>query len=132
MARRMSRKRVRWNLEGFQDIRYLPGVERQVATKVWQARRDAEASVPGGYDSGTEDGGDRVRGYVVTTGVPSIQAEAADHVLQRALAALKEGSQDPGSELVEYVTLKGKVRRVTKAQADAWMRSRSVHDSTGR
>lgn len=123
-TRGLSRKRIRWNLDGFQDIRYLPGVERQVAAKVWQVRRDADGQNWGQYESGTEDGGDRVRGFVVTADFAAIQDEASSHVLQRSLAALQDGPQDPGAALVEYVTRSGKVRTVTKAQADAWTRSR--------
>jgi hypothetical protein len=136
MARRrsgggISKKKVKWHLRAFADIRYLPPVEREVAKKVWQVRMPADAHGQGSYESGTEDGGDRVRGYVVTRDGAAIRAEAADHVLQRALAALKTGPQDPGPELVEYITLKGDVRRVSRAQAEAWKRSRSVHNERG-
>lgn len=124
MARRISKRRVRWNLQGFEDIRKLPAVERQIATKVWQVRENAEAGDWGNYDSGTEDGGDRVRGYVVTADFAAMQDEASNHTLQRALATLQDGPQEPGAGLVQYVTRSGKVRTVSQAQADAWMRSR--------
>ena len=124
MARRMSKRRIRWNVPGFQDVRHLPGVERVIAQKVWAVQNAAEAADWGNYEGGTEDGGDRVRGYVVTADFAAIQDEASRHTLQRALASIQSGTQDPGAALIEYTTRAGKVRMATQAQVDAWTAQR--------
>lgn len=83
--------RIKWNVRqgAFEEIRRLPAVEAEIARKVTRVK--TEVASHGEYAGGTEDGGDRVRGYVVTTNGKAIRAESADHVLQRALANLQSG-----------------------------------------
>lgn len=85
MARRL---RIRWNVKdgSFEDIRRLPEVEAEVGKAVRRILDDVEALDWGNYEGGTEDGGDRVRGYVVTADVAAMQAEASSHPLSAALA----------------------------------------------
>lgn len=85
MARRM---RIRWNVKdgSFEDIRKLPAVEAEVAKAVKRVQDSVEAPDWGNYEGGTEDGGDRVRGYVVTADFAAMQAEASSHPLSAALA----------------------------------------------
>lgn len=88
MARRMK---VKWDIKAFEEIRRMPGVEDEVAGRVNTVRSAVEARGWGNYEGGTEDGGDRVRGYVVTTDFAAMQDEASSHPLEAALAALSTG-----------------------------------------
>lgn len=85
MARRL---RIRWNVKdgSFEDIRKLPEVEAEVGKTVRRVLDTVEGADWGNYEGGTEDGGDRVRGYVVTTDFAAMQAEASSHPLSAALA----------------------------------------------
>lgn len=85
MARRL---RIRWNVKdgSFEDIRRLPDVEAEVGKAVRRVLDAVEAPDWGNYEGGTEDGGDRVRGYVVTADFAAMQAEASSHPLSAALA----------------------------------------------
>lgn len=86
MARRL---RIRWNVKdgSFEDIRRLPEVEAEVGKVVRRIQDAVEARDWGNYEGGTEDGGDRVRGYVVTADFAAMQAEASSHPLSAALAS---------------------------------------------
>lgn len=75
-------RRIRFDMKMFREVRYLPGVQAEVGRVV----RRVKESAGEGYEGGTEDGGDRVRGYVVTASARAMRNEAADHDLQRALA----------------------------------------------
>lgn len=86
MARGIPRRRVRWNLSSFEDIRKSPKVEAEVGKVVRRIQAAVEARDWGNYEGGTEDGGDRVRGYVVTADFAAMQAEASEHPLSAALA----------------------------------------------
>lgn len=86
MARGIPRRRVRWNLSSFEDIRKAPEVEAEVGKVVRRIQDAVEARDWGNYEGGTEDGGDRVRGYVVTADFAAMQAEASEHPLSAALA----------------------------------------------
>lgn len=86
MARRNLR--ITWNVKdgSFEDIRRLPGVEAEVKKVVNRIKSDVESRGWGSYAGGTEDGGDRVRGYVVTADFAAMQDEASSHPLSAALA----------------------------------------------
>lgn len=78
-----TRTRIKWNRPAFAQIRRLPGVESEIESRV-SAVLDRMGD---GYEGGTEPGRSRVRGYVVTSSMEAIIAQANDASLLRALAS---------------------------------------------
>lgn len=82
-SRLLNGTKIEWHMDGFEDVRRLPGVEARIQAEV--AKGMGYASAGAGYAGGTEDGGDRVRGYIYTFTFEAMLDQARNATLQRAL-----------------------------------------------
>lgn len=78
-----SKTPIRWNISAFEDIRKMPGIEARIRAEVERVMGYASSSA--GYRGGTEDGGDRVRGYVYTHEFEAMLDNARNDTLARGM-----------------------------------------------
>lgn len=74
--------KIRWNIDAFEDIRRLPGVDDALRREV---NRVLDSVGRNNYDGGVEPGRTRSRGYVVTMNFEGILNESRNHSMLRAL-----------------------------------------------
>jgi hypothetical protein len=88
--RRPRLKGLTFNVEGFEQVRRSPEVEKELQAIV----DEVMAQVQGDdreYAGGVEDGRTRSRGYVVTANFEAIKDEAHKNLLLRALGGVHRG-----------------------------------------
>jgi len=78
----MAKAKIRFNLRAFEEIRRLPGVERELADFV---RQGLDRAGHDKYDGGVEPGRSRSRGYIVTKNVDGIIDHRRNHTLLRII-----------------------------------------------
>lgn len=74
--------KIQWNLDAFEEIRRLPGVEAELRTFVESALDSAGRDK---FDGGVEPGRTRSRGYLVTKNVEGIIDHRRNHTLLRVI-----------------------------------------------
>lgn len=77
----MGKPRVTWNIGGFRQIRFSPGVQSAISGLV----NGSLARLPEGFEGGVERGRSRVRGYVVAATPEAHRQDAEQHLLLRSL-----------------------------------------------
>lgn len=108
---------IRWNMQGFRDLRTDPAVMAKLNEEAERIAATASESAQGFEVQPAYVTGGRVRGRaaVITTTYAAMKAEAEDHVLLRALG---------GQGLTVYVSKAGKASLITQKQHDNYTRKR--------
>lgn len=79
--------KIKWNIEGFRQLRYDPGVAADIDAR---AARIAAAAGPG-YESSPYRGATRHRASVITTTPKAMQHEKSHRGSSRLLRAIDAG-----------------------------------------
>lgn len=77
--------KIRWNLDGFEEIRRSRETNRVLDEEVKRVLGEVGDFDEVNYAGGVEEGSTRSRGYVVTISGKAIHDEAENHTLLRAL-----------------------------------------------
>lgn len=103
--------RWKWDMSGFKDLRKSPEVAAAISTEVEEV---LQKTGDDHYAGGVEDGGNRVRGYVVTADGPGIRDNAKNHTILKAV----------GGDHVLYTSKAGRTSLLSKKQAAYYGRGR--------